>query len=788
MKYYIRIAFFIIILVCINWLNKGFAQYNEAQIQDLRKRFSDTQMQNNPTPILNKYHSPEIFDKDELMLHDSLLLGHREQKAQLPDSLSRSFNATLLQSDSMEYSQLVLPDRKKVEPFGKKLFRRSGVGEINRSAIPEGYILGPGDNLIISLWGRVQQEWNLTVDREGRIFIPKVGEITAWGMTLNQFKDILDTHLSRVYTGYERRVTLGKIRTIQVFVNGEVVNPGGYAISALSTLFDALYMSGGPNQRGSLRQIKLIRNNKSTKVDLYDFLINGNKECDLPLQSGDVVFVPLIGRQATIRGEVKRPAIYELTGNENISDLMALGGGPTADAYLGRIMLDRISDDDSRKIIDLDFSIEDESDMLLADGDDLSVFSIFQMRENIVWVTGSIKHPGTFERTKGMRVSDLIKMSQLLPNEVFMERANLYRKCFDGNTRIMAINLTNILSENPADDVELKDLDSLHIYSTLDVTRQKKVYVDGMVKNPGEYPLYDSMTLSDLIFMSGGFNDNAYLLRAELARVNEKGTTDVLEIGLQDGGDSNNFTLNSNDRLFIRKIPGYQIHRTVIVEGEVRFPGRYSLSHKDETLWELLNRAGGFTGKAFPPGAIFNRKAIADNLARKNIKSIIENSQPLIVDSTGMYKQAEITIFREENMGRIIIDMEQLVASGGIEGDLDLQAGDHIFIPETPSGVSVLGEACMNGTIKFKAGQNVKYYLNLAGGFTQRADKDHARLIKANGRVFASGSILGKKADLGDVIVIPAKIKKDRDWLKYITAGVSILTGVATSIFLIDRL
>ncbi len=784
MKKSIIFGALIIILVFINWFVDGFAQTTEEQLK-LRGQQPDY------SPM-QPYQSPPIYDEDGELVNDSLLTLHRQKGTdttrlfQPEDERYRRLHLLAADSaDTEEPHQLILPKRSEVERFGTNLFKNRHVGEVNTSQIPDDYLLGPGDNIIISLWGRVQQEWNVTVDRQGGIFIPKVGEITAWGMTLPEFEERLDAQLSKAYTGYKRKITLGKIRTIRVFVYGEVREPGGYAVSALSTLFNALYMAGGPNENGSFRQIRLIRNNKTILVDLYDFLIKGDRHCDLPLVSGDVIFVPLVGAQATIRGEVKRPAIYELTGVGNISDLIALAGGPTADAHLGRLMLDRISEDDSRKVIDLDFAAEEKQDLLLADGDDLSIFSIYQMRQNIVWITGEVKHPGTFERTENMRISDLLENAQLLPNNVYKERADLYRRLSNGRIEIRAVSLKSILEGNNKDNIPLADLDSLQIYCTDSVAREKHVYIDGMVKNPGRYQLYDNMTVSDLIFLAGNFNESAYMLQAELARIDSNGNTNVLYVPLN---NRNNMILTENDQLFVRKIPGYQLHRTVTVEGEILFPGRYSLTQKNETLWELLGRAGGFTRKAFPIGVVFKRRAIIEDLKRKNIAGIIESSLPLLADSTGILKPVKTISFEPESMDRIIVDMEQLIATGGAEGDFKLQAGDYIFVPEMPTGVTVMGEVCASGTITYEPGEKVKHYLEQAGGFTRRADKGQTRLVKANGRVYASGTAPSKKAELGDVIIVPTEIKKERDWLKYFTTGASILTGVATTFLIFDRL
>ncbi len=785
MKRIFWITLWVIILICINWVTDGFAQTESAQLKAFKKQYRE-QFENQTSPNA-QYATPPIFAEDSLNAD----LPAADQRSRR-DSLSENSWKESLESDyapdsTTAQQQLILPDNALVERFGANLFINPNVGEINLSLVPEDYMLGPGDNILISLWGRVEQEWNLTVDRHGNVFIPKVGEITAWGMTLPEFSRRLDTQLKTVYSGYEKRVTLGKIRTIKVFVYGEVAAPGGYPLSALGTLFTALYKAGGPTDNGSFRSIKLIRNRETTIVDLYDFLINGDKTCDLPLQAGDVIFVPLVGDQAAIRGEVKRPAIYELTGTETVSDLIDLAGGPTASAYLSRLMLDRIGQNDSRMILDVDLTTTTDQNLPLFDGDDLSVFSIYQMRHNLVWITGMVKHPGTFERHDEMHLSDLIDKGQLLPNKVYRKRADLYRHHEDGRIELIAVNLEPLFDSEPSGDMLLEDLDSLVIYSTDQVERVKHVFVDGMVQKPGQYQLYDSMTAADLIFMAGNLQTSAYLLTAELARIDTEGNTNIISLNLENNLGTE-IILQENDHLFIRKIPGYQRHRVVTINGEVRFPGKYSLTHNDETLWDLINRAGGFTRKAFPIGSVFRRRAIVDDLQRKNISNIVESSLPLLADTSGVLKPIDVGSVDQDEMDRIIVDMERLIASGGTEGDFKLQTGDEIYVPEIPTGISVLGEVCSNGTINFQPDKNVRFYLSQAGGYTKRADKSEVRLVRANGRVYADGGVTSQKVELGDVIVVPAKIKKEKDLLKFLATTASIITGLATTALIIDRL
>jgi polysaccharide export outer membrane protein len=794
MKRNLFIATLVIVLICINWLKQGFAQDNltpeqiKAYQQLMKKNPQSVQTQN------QTYNSPKIFEDSEEKSDEDILTEIRkhQEEEKNKDKNNRKAESIVDEDTTITVSnnpddQLILPDTNQIQSFGYDLFANTRVGEINSASIPDDYMLGPGDNIIINLWGRVQQEWNLTVDRQGKVFIPKVGEVTAWGLTLTDFEDQLDNAIAKVYTGFNRKVTIGKIRAIKVFIYGEVNSPGGYAVSALSTLFNALYKAGGPTANGSLRQIKLIRDKKTTTIDLYDFLVSGDKSCDAPLLSGDVVFVPLVGSQVTIRGEVKRPAIYELVDDERISDLFALAGGPTAHAFMERLMLDRVSNDDSRKIMDINLTDENREDLLLSDGDDLSVFSIYKMRQNLVWITGMVKHPGTYERTDYMRISDLLDKCQLQPNNVFFERADLYRRTLDGQREIIAINLQAVIEGDTTANIQLSNLDSLEIFDVSNIERKKYVNIEGLVQNPGKYQLYKNMTIADLIFHAGNLEASAYMLEAELARIDSLGSTEILNIQLYNDSHKQ-FPLQENDHLFVREIPGYQLHRTVKIEGEIKFPGVYNLTHRNETFWELLTRAGGFTDKSFPIGTVCKRPAIMEDLRRKDIEGIINNSQPLVADSTGKIHQQDIVALRPNSMDRIILDMDLLLETNGAQGDFKMQAGDYIHIPEIPTGIPVLGEICANGTIKYQEGLRVKEYLQKAGGFSKRADKGETRLIKANGHVYASGGVLKKKVDLGDVIVVPAEIKKEKDWFKFVSTSLSILTGVATSILIIDRI
>jgi protein involved in polysaccharide export with SLBB domain len=333
----------------------------------------------------------------------------------------------------------------------------------------------------------------------------------------------------------------------------------------------------------------------------------------------------------------------------------------------------------------------------------------------------------------------------------------------------------------------LQDNDSLYVYSIDQMKRKKFVYIDGEVERPGKYPLYDNMNLADLIFLAGDLKKNAYQLGFELARLDSLGRVQIQYIDIPHRKPEQ-VALQEDDRVFIRKMPDWFLHRMVTVDGEVRFPGQYALISRNETLYDIIQRAGGFTERAFVKGAIFRRKSIEQNLENRNLPEIIANSQPLEQDSTGRIYKAEIVNFKLNNMNRIVLDMEKIISSKGENGNVTMQNGDMVFIPEIPTGISVMGAVGSNGTIKFEQGKNVNYYLKRAGNFTKQACKRETKLIKADGQVFSGSGTMNKRVDVGDAIVVPTEIKKDRDWLRTMSAAISIIGGVMTSVFIIDKL
>jgi protein involved in polysaccharide export with SLBB domain len=736
---------------------------------------------------LSKYQTPEIYEPTDSVV----------KKKETPGSVFAPVETVLTVIPKAG------PDSLRV--FGYDMFNvsPSSFVPLAPTSVPPDYTLGPGDNVIVNLWGKVDLELDLTVDREGKVFIPKAGDLTVWGLTLDQFEKKLKMKLSTIYSDFKMNVIMGKIRSIKVFVFGEVKNPGGYTVSSLSTLFNALHLAGGPNQRGSMRKVKLIRNNKKiATVDLYQFLLRGYNRDDTKLASNDVVYVPVAGPTVKIKGEIKRPAIYELKGGERILDLVDLAGGLKPTAYQQRVMVNRIADQDQRVLLDVNLynqSTLEKENLKLKDGDDVAIFSIFDRIENLVWIDGKVKHPGAFQRNPGMRVWDLIRGGEQLQKDAYLPRADLIRTYPDERKQIIPLNLEKVLAKDSTGNVLLMDKDSLTVYGYWDVKRKKYVTIEGAVKKPGKYELYENMKLSDLVFLAGNPLKNTYVLRADIAHLNPGKPADITYVNLQDlYNDWENFIAKQNqdadlflkedDHVFIREIPGWSLQKIVTLEGEVMFPGKYALEQENETLYFLIQRAEGLTPKAFPKGAVFIRSSINQSANTNKIEDVVTSTQLLERDTLGNMVSPAITPFNAARLNRVVIDLPMILQEKGGKSDIALQDGDSIFVPKIPSEVQVVGSVGSSSSIQFAPGKKVKYYIDRAGGYTRNSDKKQTRLIKADGKVISGGSLRGKRVELGDVIVVPQKIKGEKDWMKFMANAAVILSSVATTVFIMDRL
>ena len=481
------------------------------------------------------------------------------------------------------------------------------------ATVPAKYVLGPGDRLTLRLWTDVvePQTIPLVVDSTGEIIIPKAGKIVARGMTLAQFQEAARAELTRMaYKDLNLIVTLDKLRSIQIFITGEAFRPGSYAVSAVTTLFNALYMCGGPNDNGSLRNIKLLRNNETRTVDFYKFLIDGDSTQNFSLDAGDTILIPQIGQTATISGEVKRPAIYELKEDEDLLELITLAGGIQSSGFLQRVQVDSVDAGRERIVIDVDLSEPDQPNPPIIDGDIVTVFSIPSERMNTVTLEGKVRMPGVYQLKEDMKVSDLIKAARGLLGEAYMERADLLRLNPDEKTaKLIPVNLSKALAGDIDNNISMEQWDKLIVYSKWDVRWEadRVVSVHGAVQRPGSYERLDDMTISDLLIQSGGVLPDAYLDRALLMRLGERGeVTEAVPVNLKDSGRT--LKLDDGDTLLVYTYQEvrWEPRRKVAIAGAVQNPGSFPRVD-DMKVSDLIERSGGLLPEAYPDRALLRR-------------------------------------------------------------------------------------------------------------------------------------------------------------------------------------
>jgi len=666
-----------------------------------------------------------------------------------------------------------------VLPFGYEIFGYAPTTfePLATGPVDPEYPIGPGDEVIVQVWGDNQYTHSSTVNREATISVPDIGQVVLNGLTLAQAKRLITDRLSTVYSGIRARrpstfvdVTLGKLRTIQVFILGDVVRPGGYTISSVSTVLNALYNAGGPTARGSMRSIRIIRHNVAYRqVDLYGYILTGSRAEDVRLQSGDVVFVPPIGRVAAIVGEVHRPAIYELAQGEGFQDLLRLCGGVLTTAVVDRALIDRIvpfAQRDSlsgqdRVALDLplrDIVADSTRNPAVLDRDIVQVFRIGDTRRNTVEISGKpVNHPGIFQWHAGMKVSNLVNDAGGLDPDAYMSRAQIFRTNPDLTRSIRSFNLAEAMAGEADDDLELRQMDSLAVASVWDIQDRHTVTVGGSVRKPGAYEFLDGMTVMDLIFRAGGLQESAYKMQAEVSRIDSStiATTKaaaVYKVPIK--GDyalhsaDSSFALQKWDQVFVRETPDWEFQRNVIITGEVMYPGAYSLQKKDERLSSLLQRAGGLKPSAYPRAATFTRK--------------------------------------KGNAGRLAVDVQSVARKRGGRHDLVLEDGDVIEIPREPKSVKVVGEVGLASSVLYEKGRSLGDYIDQAGGYTDKSDKSRVRVIQPNGRVRSARHMWwDPEPEPGALIIVPARPPdQKKETLKDMATIMGILSGAVTTIFL----
>ncbi len=697
-----------------------------------------------------------------------------------------------------------------LEAFGYDLFesRDATFDAPGSGPVPPDYVLGPGDSVRIQLFGNVNGNYEHEVSRDGVLNLPEIGPISVAGISFAEFRNDVNQRVSRMLIGTQASVSMGQLRTIRVFVLGDVNEPGSYVVGGLSTISSALYRSGGVSRVGSLRGIQLKRNGQViSTLDVYDLLIRGDSSGDSRLQPGDVIFVPPISTTVAVGGAVNRPAIYEVKRRTTAADLVGLVGGLRPEAFAAGASLERINEGGERTVLSVDLSSSSANTIIVRAGDTLLVPEVLPEVDNAVTLAGHVYRPGKYPWRNGMRLSDLVNSSNELKPSVDMDYVLIRRELNRGQPiEVLSANLGAALqSPGGADDIALQASDTVHIFS-LELGRQRvvqplleelalrssvdspvrKVEITGRVRAPGTYPLEDGMRISDLIRAGGQLSEAAYALEAELTRYSvdddSRRTIEVVKVDLNSlrlGIESADLILQEHDYLIVKQMPDWDSAWTVALEGELQFPGDYRV-RRGETLAEVIERAGGFTNDAFVEGAVFLREALKEreqqqieDLARRleadlgslSLQSASTNGSDTLSTGRVLLQQLRGT----EAVGRLVIDISDYRDLGKTDAaTVELRDGDRLLVPTKPQVVSVLGETQQNTSHLYRPNLSRDEYINLSGGLTRRADRKLIYVVRANGAVVAANRSkwFGRRGNVdirpGDTIVVPLDIDRMR--------------------------
>ncbi|MDE6478767.1 MAG: SLBB domain-containing protein [Muribaculaceae bacterium] len=661
-------------------------------------------------------------------------------------------------------------------------------------ATPKNYRLGPGDEVIIDIWGVSEDNIRQQISPDGRIMISQLGPVYLNGLTVDeankQLKNIFAKKYSGVGSDTDINLTLGQIRSIQIDVLGEVRRPGTYRISPFSNAFHALYNAGGVNDIGSVRNIEVFRNGKKvSSIDVYDFLFTGKDVGNVRLQEGDVIKVPPYNELVHVEGNVKRPMFYELKNNENLAKLIEFAGGFTGDAYSDVVRVLRLNGLD-KELNTVESS--DYSTYLLKDGDVVSIGTVTDEFTNKVEIGGSVYRPGTYAISDNVRtLRQLIQTAEGLTDDAYLGRALMYREKPDRSLEILSINLGDIMNGTAA-DIELRKNDIINIININKITERGGLTIQGLVASPGTYAYADGTTLKDLILQAGGLLEGASTARVEISRrIIDQNATDAttrlaetftvdIEQGL-DVGAAAEFQLKPYDLVQVRKSPAYSPQQTVSLNGEVLYPGNYVIESRNERVSDLVRRAGGLLESAYVKGAYLRRVRTADQREMRDEIIRLARSHDQSEDSIIIDPSVTSTRFT------VGIDLKKAIESPGSTEDFVLQAGDVIFVPEEQSTVSVTGDVLFPNTVVFVPGKKVKYYIEQAGGYGDNAKKNKTYLVYMNGTVAkAKGNVT---IEPGCQIIVPAKPEgKSFDWTKVLSIATTLgsiasMTAAVAAIF-----
>ena len=695
----------------------------------------------------------------------------------------------LTPKDSIEWLKELLDEKSKMKKkvFGRDIFNNKELSfEPNMNiATPQRYVLGPGDNVIIDVYGASQKTFNVVVSPDGEVTIEDFGPIKVSGLTVEQANAKVRSLLGARYSSSKTKLTVGQTKTMMVNVMGEVKVPGTYTLSAFATVFHALYMAGGINDLGTLRNIKVYRQNRLvTVVDIYDYILNGKLTGNIRLMDNDVIVVGPYDCLVTISGKVKRPMIYEMKKSESVGSIIKYAGGFTGDAYTKAVRLLRKT---GREYSVFNIGEFDINSFHLADGDSIGVDSIINRYENMVEIKGAIFRPGMYNIGKDINsVRTLIEHAEGLTEEAFTNRAIIHRMKSDRTLEVIAVDVKGIMDGSVA-DVPLKKNDVLFIPTKSEMQTKRTITIHGEVNYPGMYVYADHETLEDFILQAGGLKDKASIIKVDVARriLNPKAiTTDSViaktyTFALKEGfviDGTPGFELQPFDEVYVRKSPGYSHQQNIQVEGNVMFAGTYTLSSKNERLSDIIKKAGGVTDLAYVPGARLERRITPDE--RLRMQTVIKMAQM----QSGKKDSLDMKKLDLGDTYYVGIELDKALKEPGGDADLVLREFDRIIVPEYNGTVKISGDVMYPNTVAYEKGRKAGWYINQAGGWGNRAKKSHTYIVYMNGTVAKVGH--NAKVRPGSEIIVPSKPESSgkslTQWLSIGTSVASIATMIAT--------
>lgn len=691
-------------------------------------------------------------------------------------------------------------EKKKVKVFGRDIFNNKELTfepEMN-IATPQNYRLGPGDAVFIEIYGASQKTIEGTVSPDGTITIEGFGPVQISGLTVKEANSRLRSTLGKRYSSSKISLTVGQTRSIMVNVMGEVNNPGTYTLPAFATVFHALYMAGGTNDLGTMRNIKVYRNNRLVStVDIYDYILNGKLTGNVRLADNDVISVGTYDCLVNITGKVKRPMYYEMKKNESVATLLKYSGGFTGDAYKKSVRLVRKA---GKEYSVYNVDEFDMSSFQLADADSVSVDSILQRYSNMVEIKGAVFRPGMYQVGGNINsVRTLIENADGLKEEAFTVRAVMHRMKPDRTLEVIPVDVEGILAGRTA-DIPIQNNDVLFIPTKQEMMEEQTITIHGEVFYPGVYKYADNETLEDFVLQAGGLKQTASTVKVDVARriVNPKAlTTDSViartyTFALKDGfviDGEPGFKLMPYDEVYVRKSPGFYKQQNVMVEGEVMFGGTYTLSKKNQRLSDLIKNAGGVNDRAYVAGARLERKM--NEVERKRMETILkmarEQAENLEIEAAAQNKKVDLENsellkrFEIPETYSVGIELDKALSNPGSDADIVLREGDKLIVPQYTATVKINGEVMYPNTVGYQQGKKAKYYINQAGGYSNKAKKSQTYIIYMNGTIAKVSE--GAKPMPGCEIFVPQKkinTMTVAEKLAIGSASASIATMIAT--------